>query len=54
MDRVNMYASFYVAIREGGPPTKLYNDPPTPTLTNGSDHSENGNGHSNGYAHEDF
>ncbi|CAI5471037.1 unnamed protein product [Closterium sp. Yama58-4] len=41
MDRVNMYASFYVAIREGGPePVNIFNSPPdplapTPALTNG-------------------
>ena len=44
MDRVNMYASFYVAIREGGPePVKVFNDPPNPlakhhALTNGTSH----------------
>lgn len=30
MDRVNMYASFYVAIRDGGPPQELFNEPPEP------------------------
>ena len=52
MDRVNMYASFYVAIREGGPPTKLYNDPPA--LANDPAQSANGNGHSNGFARKEL
>eukprot|EP00271_Cylindrocystis_brebissonii_P006722 TRINITY_DN19505_c0_g1_i1.p1 TRINITY_DN19505_c0_g1~~TRINITY_DN19505_c0_g1_i1.p1 ORF type:complete len:708 (+),score=127.24 TRINITY_DN19505_c0_g1_i1:145-2268(+) len=31
LDRVNMYASFYCAIREGGPPgVQLFNEPPDP------------------------
>ena len=25
-----MYASFYVAIRDGGPPQELFNEPPEP------------------------
>ncbi|CAI5999109.1 unnamed protein product [Closterium sp. NIES-64] len=39
MDRVNMYASFYVAIRNGGPENiKIFNEPPNPlALTNGTD-----------------
>lgn len=32
MDRVNMYASFYVAIREGGDPNEaIFSEPPDPT-----------------------
>ncbi|CAI7858224.1 unnamed protein product [Closterium sp. NIES-54] len=39
MDRVNMYASFYVAIRNGGPENiQIFNEPPNPlALTNGTD-----------------